>query len=316
MKPLVSIVCNAYNQEDYIEETILSFINQKADFDFEILIHDDASTDRTQKIIKEYCQKYPNLIFPILQVENQYSKGVSILRDIQIPRAKGKYIALCEGDDYWIDEYKLQKQVQLLETKEDIKMCSHGALEVIGVEKRYYGKTLPTKKNSLLSPQDVIFGGGAFLATNSLLFKKELFESPPAFFNFMPLDYTLQIMGSLDNGIAFIPSIMSAHRVAANNSWTSRMKANPQSKIAFNEKLCQMLSILDDDTDGKYTQEIKTVIGRYQVENEICNGNYKGIKEKYPEEYKKLPRKFKMSINLHLYAPFVFSIRELLYSKH
>ena len=84
---------------------------QKTDFPFEILIHDDASTDGTADIIREYEAKYPDIIKPIYQTENQYSKGIKVSQVYQFPRAKGKYIALCEGDDYWTDPYKLQKQV-------------------------------------------------------------------------------------------------------------------------------------------------------------------------------------------------------------
>ena len=103
---------------------------QKADFQYEILIHDDASTDGTDDIIREYAQKYPTIIKPIFEKENQYSKGVPISATFNYPRAEGKYIALCEGDDYWTDPYKLQKQVDYLEDHPEYVMCFTGA-EVI-----------------------------------------------------------------------------------------------------------------------------------------------------------------------------------------
>ena len=84
---------------------------QKTTFPIEIIIHDDASTDGTAKIVKEYADKYPDLIVPILQTENQYSQGIKPSQNFVFPRARGKYIAFCEGDDYWTDPYKLQKQV-------------------------------------------------------------------------------------------------------------------------------------------------------------------------------------------------------------
>jgi len=96
---------------------------QKTDFAFEILIHDDASTDGTADIIREYEKKYPDLIKPIYQVENQYSKGGGISIRFNFPRAEGKYIALCEGDDYWIDPFKLQKQVDFLEANPEYGLC-------------------------------------------------------------------------------------------------------------------------------------------------------------------------------------------------
>lgn len=118
-KLLVSICCLAYNHENFIRDCLDGFIIQKTDFDFEILIHDDASTDKTADIIKEYEALFPKIIKPIYQSENQYSKGIGVSANFNFPRAKGKYIALCEGDDYWIDPYKLQKQVDFLEVNSD-----------------------------------------------------------------------------------------------------------------------------------------------------------------------------------------------------
>ena len=112
---IVSIICVTYNHEPYIRQCLEGFVMQKTDFAFEVLIHDDASTDKTADIIREYEAKYPDLIKPIYQIENQYSKGVKINAIYNYPRAKGKYIAFCEGDDYWIDPLKLQKQVDFLE---------------------------------------------------------------------------------------------------------------------------------------------------------------------------------------------------------
>lgn len=122
--PLVSISCITYNHESYIRQCLEGFMMQKCNFDFEILIHDDASTDGTIEIIKEYQEKYPDIIKPIFQIENQYSKGVrGINPRFNFPRAKGKYIALCEGDDYWTDPLKLQKQVDFLEKNTAYNIC-------------------------------------------------------------------------------------------------------------------------------------------------------------------------------------------------
>ncbi|MFW5804852.1 MAG: glycosyltransferase family 2 protein [bacterium] len=125
--PLVSISLIAYNHANYIKKCIEGFLMQKTTFSFEILIHDDASTDGTDEIIKEYEKKYPNLIFPVYQKENQYSKGIMISPIFNWPRARGKYIALCEGDDYWTDPLKLQKQVDFLENNPDYVVTYHDA---------------------------------------------------------------------------------------------------------------------------------------------------------------------------------------------
>lgn len=123
--PLVSISCITYNHEAFIRDAIEAFLMQKTTFPVEILIHDDASTDGTPRIIREYEEKYPNLIFPIYQTENLYSQGTKISINFQYPRARGKYIAYCEGDDYWADPLKLQKQVDFLEANDEYSFCSH-----------------------------------------------------------------------------------------------------------------------------------------------------------------------------------------------
>lgn len=118
--PLVSICTLVYNHEPYLRECFDGILMQKTNFAFEVLVHDDASTDNSAAIIREYTAKYPNIFKPIYQTENQYSKGIKVNATYQYPRAKGKYIAICEGDDYWIDPLKLQKQVDILEQNSDI----------------------------------------------------------------------------------------------------------------------------------------------------------------------------------------------------
>lgn len=121
---MVSVICTAYNHQEYIRQTLESFIMQKANFKFEVLINDDASTDNTAKIIKEFEKKYPDIIFPVYQEKNIYSQGIDPTR-ILIEKARGKYIAFCEGDDYWTDENKLQMQYEILESHPECVACVH-----------------------------------------------------------------------------------------------------------------------------------------------------------------------------------------------
>ncbi len=116
MKPLISICCTTYNHEKYIAQTLDSFLSQETDFPFEILIHDDASTDQTAAIVRRYADQYPDIIQPMFQIQNQYSKNIPINETFNFPRAKGQYIALCEGDDYWCDPQKLQRQIAHMES--------------------------------------------------------------------------------------------------------------------------------------------------------------------------------------------------------
>lgn len=125
---LVVIQCLAYNHEPYIRDCLEGFVMQKTNFRFVAIVHDDASTDKTADIIREYEAKYPEIIKPIYETENQYSKkddSLGRILDAAIYATGAKYIAMCEGDDYWTDPYKLQKQVDFLENNMDFSICYH-----------------------------------------------------------------------------------------------------------------------------------------------------------------------------------------------
>lgn len=122
---VVSILCTAYNHESYIRQCLDGFVMQKTNFKFEAIVHDDASTDNTASVIREYAEKYPDIIVPIYQIENQFRK-TNIYSTYLYPKSRGKYIAICEGDDYWTDPYKLQKQVDFLEANPDCSFCCSG----------------------------------------------------------------------------------------------------------------------------------------------------------------------------------------------
>ncbi len=127
---LVTIRCLAYNHEAYIHQCLEGFVMQKTNFRFEAIVHDDASTDSTAEIIREYANKYPDIIKPIFETENQYSKHDGSLRRIMNSHTRGKYVAICEGDDYWIDPFKLQKQVDFLEKNIDYSLIYTGVYKV------------------------------------------------------------------------------------------------------------------------------------------------------------------------------------------
>lgn len=125
----VTIRCLVYNHEPYLRQCLEGFVMQKTNFRFEAIVHDDASTDGSANIILEYAEKYPDIIKPIIETENQYSKRDGSLRRIMNAHTHGKYMAICEGDDYWTDPYKLQKQVDFLESNPEYTMCFANAIE-------------------------------------------------------------------------------------------------------------------------------------------------------------------------------------------
>lgn len=122
---MVSIRCLVYNHEPYLRQCLDGFVMQQTNFRFEAIVHDDASTDGSAAIIREYAAKYPDIIKPIYETENLYSKRDGSLRRIINAHTRGKYVASCEGDDYWTDPLKLQKQVDFLDANPGFSMCTH-----------------------------------------------------------------------------------------------------------------------------------------------------------------------------------------------
>lgn len=156
--PLVSVVCTAYNHEQYIRDTLNGFILQKVSFPIEIIVHDDASTDGTVHIIREYEKKYPSLFNNIYCKVNKYSQGIDIWKDLFLNVVRGRYIALCEGDDYWTDPNKLQNQIDFLESNKDYGL----------VYTNY--KILQRNKLRLRSKDELRFSKSGDLFENLLLF--------------------------------------------------------------------------------------------------------------------------------------------------
>jgi glycosyltransferase involved in cell wall biosynthesis len=179
MEPLVSICCFAYNHERYILECMEGFLIQQTNFPFEVIIHDDASTDNTADIIRGYSAKYPDLFRPIYQTTNQYSIEKGLVSKTVYNSAKGKYISICEGDDYWTDPLKLQKQVDFMENNADFSLCHTDAfvkLETTGKislnNNNFTGLSQIEIKKRLLIGQYRIY-------TCTALFRKSFFDFIP-----------------------------------------------------------------------------------------------------------------------------------------
>lgn len=262
----VSVICNAYNHEKFIGKCLDGFVIQKTNFNFEVLIHDDASTDNTALIIKDYAEKYPHIIKPIFSKENLYSKNDGSLMRIQYDRVRGEYIAFCEGDDYWIDPCKLQKQVDLLDQYPNVDICSHAAFVFKAGKK--IGKIAPKPTTTILSLEEIIINGGGYVSTNSLVYRSKILEQMPNFRKFLSLDYTMQIHGAIRGGMLYLNEYMSVYNYMTPGSWTINTLMNKQKNIDFYEKIIKMLEILDVDLEYKYHN---------CIENTILNRKYDTI---------------------------------------
>lgn len=298
----VSIICNAYNHEPYIRDALEGFVMQKTTFPFEVLVHDDASTDDTASIIREYEAQYPEIIKPIYETENQYSKQDGSLGRIQYGRVKGKYIAMCEGDDYWTDPMKLQKQYDALESHPELDLCATGAKTE--KEGRIVGKVVPADENTVFTPEEVILGGGGFVATASLMYRTDIRKNPPPFFKMMGLDYFLQILGSLRGGMLFIADDMCVYRLVTQGSWSSRMSNNLVEYREHEEKVNKILLQLDEDTLGKFHKVIIKEIRKNQFSTLKRDREYKAMcAPEYKEFLQELSVSRRMMVRVGKYCP-------------
>ncbi len=258
-KPLVSICCITYNHEKYIEECLNSFLIQETDFPFEILIDDDFSQDNTAVIIREYQQKLPNIIKPRLRTSNVGAINNFIQN---LKRASGEYIALCEGDDYWIDSNKLQTQITEMKKHPEVDMSFHPAYTVLNNE--INGLTAQhSEHDRVYSTSEIILGDGDFCPTASLIFKKELLDKlPDWYFTIAPVgDYYLQIFGSINGGLLYINNVMSAYRTHDNN-WTSTQK-NFKDRLNFLIKNFNTTHLLNQSLGLKFESQIQFIQRKY-----------------------------------------------------
>ena len=277
MKPLLTVCCTAYNQEKYIADAIESFLMQETDFDYEIIIHDDASNDRTAEIISYYAAKYPEIIKPILQKENKYSKGIGILTQIILPNADSKYIATCEGDDYWIDRKKLQKQVDFLENNPGYSLCFHSVAVVSENKKfvgRYYGPKGSGDRDCTLEE----CAREAFIHLSSRVILKEYvnFEKPPWMKHSFHGDYVMAFYLAEKGKVRYIDSVMSAYRTQVKGSMMYKLR-QPNSrdrKIKYLNNRIKTLEMANEYYEYKYDKQIKSINLKAIVELNLLNNQY------------------------------------------
>ena len=302
---MVSVSCLTYNHEPYIRDCLEGFVNQKTNFKFEVLIHDDASTDKTADIIREYEAKYPDIIKPIYQTENQFQKGIRINRVYQYPRAKGKYLAWCEGDDYWCDENKLQKQYDAMESNTDCVICFH-TTKSISENGKDLNRNIPKKginegKYDSRNWLQMYFEDSKLCQLSSFFVKANvtmgLEATLPTFMTVSPVgDKPLVLLYASKGNIYFINKIMSAYRICSKGSWNERVKSFSEEKKRdiFNRSI-QTLEEYDKYTEYQYTDLVQLAIKRYYFNQVIENKEYKQLFSKeYKEIFQSLPAKQKL----------------------
>ena len=230
----VSVLCATFNHEDYLRQTLDSFVSQITDFPFEVLVNDDASTDGTAEILREYAAKYPEMIRPFYQKENLYSRRMNVYDLVFFPAARGKYIALCEGDDYWNDPEKLQRQADWLDKHLDYSACVHNS---IGTFADQPDRVLFAQDGDRDIPfEQVIHGMSHAYHTSSILARREFILDPPDYRNVAYekgyfTDYAIGVRLCLEGKVRFLDRCMSVYRIGSNPSAWSKGVGQEYSKL-------------------------------------------------------------------------------------
>ena len=209
---VVTIRCLVYNHEPFLRQCLDGFVMQKTNFRFEAIVHDDASTDGSADIIREYASKFPDIIKPIIETENQYSKKDGSLTRIMNEHSRGKYIASCEGDDCWIDPYKLQKQVDILENNKEFG-CVFTAYQTINVNGELCDFQPSIRNMNRSFSGDVFYEllKANFPQTLTVVYQKELLSN-----NFNPpylLDYSLFLSLAIQKKFYYLPEVTGYYRI-------------------------------------------------------------------------------------------------------
>lgn len=297
--PIVSITCIAYNHEAYIRDALDSFLIQKTDFPFEVIVHDDASTDSTADIIREYHNKYPDIIRPVFQLENQYSQGKNISKEFIYPLIRGEYTAICEGDDYWTDPLKLQKQYDFMQNHPELDICTHKAM--MTHEEKPVGFQGPNCETGIIPVEDVISGGGGFVATNSIMIRTDNLTYISPFRAILSYDYTIQIQGSLRGGMGYLSDCMSVYRHLAPGSWSTTFRRNKEKYLVHRKKADRMLEALDRYTDGRYSEVINKELRKGRFNEAMIKEDYRLLLSKELRDIFK-EKAFRTRVKIILYS--------------
>ena len=260
---MLSICCLTYNHRPFIRETLDSFLSQKTVYKFEILVHDDASTDGTTEILREYESRFPEIVRVFYEDANQYANLCGhgkyrggYTRGLLIPNAKGKYVATCEGDDYWCVNYKIQRQIDYLELHSECVGVCHSSYVVDGVGGRNLGVMGMGDRAHDLSVNEVIEQWA--IPTSSCVFRTDYNNGfLESLGSYMPVgDFPYSVYLASKGAVHYDPTPMSVYRFRVPGSWTFRSTGFSAAKEKADREWLAMLDTINEATDFEYEESL------------------------------------------------------------
>lgn len=283
--PLVSICVTTFNHAPYIKDALDSMLDQQTTFPYEILVHDDASTDGTKQILEEYEERFPNRIRVFYESVNQWGKGTYVggyNRGLLVPNAKGKYIAICEGDDCWSDQKKLQLQISYMEERPEVSLCCHAASRVDGVSGKYISTMGMGSLEHDLTTSEIILNWS--VPTASWVYRKGTIDSLDSEWQFdMPAgDFPSVLYASIIGRVHYIPKTMSIYRYRVPGSYTSELQSEDK-LISISNRWLEMLENLDNATGNRWHREFLTMAAGY-IKNLVVIEGFSMCKTSFSQE--------------------------------
>ena len=303
---VITVVVMTYNHKDYIVKAIQSIICQKIDVGFSILVHDDCSDDGTYELLLDLQEKNPNIISIIRQNSRKYpSEGFNrmILNHV-VPAIESKFIAYCDGDDYWIDEYKLKKQYDFMIKNSNYSMCFHPAYQLRDnndLSSKWFFRPEGDIDLSDIIGENV----GVCVATSSIFVKSEVFKTFPNWRLMYPVeDVPLYIYAALTGKIHCLKDIMCVYRQFSFGSWSAQNKNNDEKTIKHLLNMKEAIERFDSETHERYHSLVIIQINAYYFRIALLEKKYSVIFEKKNKKFfKKLPAKERISLFLQYKAP-------------
>ena len=296
-QPIISIICNTYNHEKFIKEALDSFLMQKIDVPIEVLVHDDASTDGTADIIREYERKYPDLIKPVYQTVNHYSRNVKITGPIQIARAKGKYIAFCEGDDYWTDPEKLQIQYNFMEQHPEYSACCH-AYNMVRADGSLIKECWDFPQDMVI-PMKRLIGNQLELPQFATLFaRKSCLEGYQYQGEFLGIsgDVAVRLCCATQGDVSYLNRNMSCYRRFSEGSWTNRIGKDSAKFAESLKRYIPFLEKLNEYTNGEYSCDICEILDERMFLIDLLENRYRDARKRVAFRHTTVKRKIYIAV--------------------
>lgn len=285
----VSVCCVTYNQEKYIRKCLEGIFSQKTAFPFEVVVHDDKSSDGTLSILREFQERYGNRMRIITETENQYSQGKKIFGDVTFPYAGGRYIATCEGDDFWCDSEKLQRQYEAMQANPNASWCVHRVQWVQEDGTPEEDRSYPSEQlcaggaPACYSTEQMLelvcregFQLSSYFVRNAAL--QEYIHRMPDFVKDAPVEDEVLVRYLVAHGeTVFLPRIMSCYRQNSVGSWTVDNMAQRKKEAHQFARLDRMLEKYDAYTGGQYTHLIGQDRNQKQWRMYAAQGNYRKL---------------------------------------